>query len=86
MKTSLNAVVDKFILIAAFWSAIIVAFVTFTRDSWVSNNMTEKSRNAILWMMGVLDNFVIFVRNELTPVPVAKVSTKSPKRVKSVVS
>jgi hypothetical protein len=49
-------------------------------------HMTEKTRNFILWMMVVLDNFVIFVRNELTPVPVAKVSTKSPKRSKSVVS
>ena len=89
MKTQLNTFVDKSILIAAFWSAVIVASVTFARDAWKSNNMTEKTRNAILWFMGVLDALVLYVRNELTPieivaqqgddVPVAKVSTKRTK-------
>jgi hypothetical protein len=86
MKLLNNKTIDTIIQIVAFWSAIIVASVTFIRSAWVSNDMTEKTRNFILWMMVVLDNFVIFVRNELTPVPVAKVSTKSPKRSKSVVS
>jgi len=58
--------VDKLILIAAFWSAIIVALVTFTREAWVSNNMTEKSRNAILWIVGVVDAISVYLRQELT--------------------
>ena len=66
MKDNLNNIVDKSILIAAFWSAIIVALVTFTREAWVSNNMTEKSRNAILWIVGIVDAISVYIRQEIT--------------------
>lgn len=66
MKDNFNNIVDKSILIAAFWSAIIVALVTFTREAWVSNNMTEKTRNAILWFVGIVDAISDYLRQELT--------------------
>lgn len=72
MNVTKQQLIDNAVLIAAFWSAIIVGVVTFLRDAWVSNNMTEKSRNAILWFMGVLDALVLYVRQELTPIEQVK--------------
>lgn len=86
----LNQTVDYLVLIAAFWSAVIVATVTFLRDAWVSNNMTEKTRNATLTVLRVIDNLSSYLRSELQPselaaqqgdaVPVVKVNTKRTKR------
>ena len=89
MKTQLNTFVNNAVLIAAFWSAIIVALVTFIRDAWKSNNMTEKTRKATLIVVRLLDTISETLRDNLgvaesvenlAPVPVAKVSTKRPKR------
>jgi len=90
MKNQLNTVVDNAVLIAAFWSAIIVALVTFTRDAWKSNNMAEKTRKATLIVVRLLDTISETIRDNIgvaesveiapAPVTVAKVSTKRPKR------
>ena len=93
MKNQLNTFVDNVVLIAAFWSAIVVALVTFTRDAWKSNNMTEKTRKATLMLLRLLDTISETVRDNIgvaesieietqqgDAVPVAKVSTKRTKR------
>ena len=89
MKTQLNTFVNNAVLIAAFWSAIIVALVTFTRDAWKSNNMAEKTRKATLIVVRLLDTISETLRDNLgvaesvenlAPVPVAKVPTKRTKR------
>jgi len=83
--------IDKVTLIAAFWSAVVVAVASFVRDAWVSNNMTDKTRNFILTVLRVVDTFSAYLRSELQSntvaaqqggdgVPVAKVSTKRTKR------
>ena len=93
MKNQLNTFVDNVVLIAAFWSAIVVALVTFTRDAWKSNNMTEKTRKATLMLLRLLDTISETIRDNIgvaesieietqqgDSVPVAKVSTKRGKR------
>lgn len=83
--------VDKLILIAAFWSAVVVAVVTFLRDAWVSNSMTDKTRNFTLTVLRFVDTLSAYLRDELQPntvalqqggdtVPVGKPSTKRTKR------
>ena len=89
MKTQLNTFVDNAVLIAVWSAAIAVSLVTFIRDAWKSNNMTEKTRKATLIVLGLLDTISETLRDNLgvaesvenlAPVPVAKVSTKRPKR------
>lgn len=93
MKNQLNNIVGGAVLIAAYCAAISVALVRFTRDGWKSNNMTEKTRKAILMLLRLLDTISETVRDNIgvaesieietqqgDGVPVAKVSTKRGKR------
>lgn len=59
-----NKTTDTIILIAAFWSAIIVGVTTFLYNSWQENDMGNKIRIFIHEVFSFIERVAHFITTE----------------------